>query len=107
MMGWTIPTFGPDTSAGLLPWPPILIYYTVFFGFGAFYFDARDDEGRVGKWWVALLPAALVIVFPLGLGFTYEPGDGKDRVVQKLIADVFQVAYVWMMCFAFMGMFRR
>ena len=107
MMGWTIPTFGPDTSAGLLPWPPILLYYAVFFAFGALYFDAGDAEGRAGRWWPYLLPVALFIVFPMGLGFTYELGEEKDRMTRKLIADSLQVAYVWMMCFAFMGMFRR
>ena len=38
--------FGPDMATGLVPPPHLLCYYAVFFGFGAFYFDARDDERR-------------------------------------------------------------
>ena len=35
LMGVVSPGFGPDTSAGLLPMPQVLLYYAVFFGFGA------------------------------------------------------------------------
>ncbi|MEO1980627.1 MAG: acyltransferase family protein, partial [Fuerstiella sp.] len=35
MMGLLFPNFGPDTSAGLLPMPHILLYYAIFFFFGA------------------------------------------------------------------------
>ena len=41
-MGLLFPTFGPDTSAGLLPMPQILSYYAIFFFFGAIYFDCDD-----------------------------------------------------------------
>ncbi len=107
LMGWEPATFGPDTSAGWLPWPPILMYYAVFFGFGAVYYDACDDSGRVGRWWPALLPLALFVILPLGLEFTYEPGEGEERMQRKFIADVLQVCYVWLMSFGCMGLFRR
>ena len=107
MMGWTIPTFGPDTAAGWLPWPPVLIYYAVFFGFGAFYFEAGDKSGRLGRWWMALLPLALLVVLPVGLELTYESGEGEGRIPRKLLADALQVCYVWMMSFGFMGLVRR
>jgi hypothetical protein len=32
--GGDSPTFGPDTSTGLLPIPRVLAYYAIFFGFG-------------------------------------------------------------------------
>ena len=38
-MGYLFPVFGPDTSVGLLPVPTILLYYAIFFFFGAMYFD--------------------------------------------------------------------
>ena len=34
-------SFGPATATGFLPWPPILIYYAVFFFFGASLFWPR------------------------------------------------------------------
>jgi peptidoglycan/LPS O-acetylase OafA/YrhL len=107
MMGWTIPAFGPDTSAGWLPWPPILIYYAVFFGFGAAYYDGCDASGRVGRWWPALLPLALFAVFPFGLEMTYKTASDEQRLIRKLMADALQVCYVWMMSFGCMGLFRR
>ena len=44
-MGLKSPSFGPDTSVGLLPLPQVLFYYTIFFGFGASYYDSRDESG--------------------------------------------------------------
>ena len=35
LMGLVVPGFGPDTSLGLLPMPHILLYYALFFFFGA------------------------------------------------------------------------
>ena len=42
------PGFGPDTATGWLPFPHLLFYYATFF-FGAFYYDAKDEEDRLGK----------------------------------------------------------
>ena len=107
MMGWTIPTFGPDTSAGWLPWPPILLYYAVFFGYGAFYYDSDDAKGRVGRWWMVSLPLALLVLLPVGLDLTYGEVAADERPRRKLMADVLQVCYVWLMSFGCMGLFRR
>jgi len=35
MMGFLYPNFGPDTSTGILPMPSILLYYMIFFFYGA------------------------------------------------------------------------
>ena len=51
LMGLVVPSFGPDTSLGLLPMPHIFLYYAIFFAFGALYFDCDDPDSRVGKWW--------------------------------------------------------
>ena len=59
-MGVDAPSFGPDTSIGIVPMPHLLLYYGIFFGFGALYYDANDDEGRLGRRWWFLLPFALV-----------------------------------------------
>ena len=70
-MGLLYVTFGPDTSTGILPAPHLLFYYAVFFGFGVLYYDTNDDTGRVGRWWPLGLPIGLVVLFPLGIEFTY------------------------------------
>ncbi len=43
------PTYGPDSSGGLLPLPHVLLYYAVFFWFGAAYFDHNDGGKRVSR----------------------------------------------------------
>jgi peptidoglycan/LPS O-acetylase OafA/YrhL len=88
---------GPDTSSGLVPAPHLLLYYGIFFGFGALYYAAGDDEGRLGRWWWLLLPAALFLAFPAG---RYTIGDWPATTVAGVV-------YVWMMSFGLMGLFRK
>lgn len=38
-----VPEFGPDTYTGLVPAPHVLLYYAVFFGFGAVYFGRNRE----------------------------------------------------------------
>jgi hypothetical protein len=109
-MGLIIPGFGPDTSAGILPMPQVLLYYAVFFGFGALYFDCNDEEGRVGKWWWLALPLGLFIVFPFGLEFSTGVLRFRDKIMNpslhRPLAVALQVIYAWMITFACMGLFR-
>lgn len=98
-MGIEAPTFGPDTSLGLLPWPHVLAYYGVFFFYGAWYYDADDSVGRVGRGWRWTLPVTLLLVFPVGLGLTFT--------AQRPAADLAQVVYAWAMGFGMIGLFRR
>lgn len=111
-MGRLIPTFGPDTSLGLLPMPPVLLYYAIFFFFGAIQFDCDDADARVGRRWRLTLPAALLLVFPLG----YELTTGEwglfgtallDSGWCRPLAVFLQVVYVWLMSFGLMGMFHE
>ena len=110
-MGLIMPVFGPDTSAGILPMPHVLVYYAIFFGFGVLYFDHDDDSGRVGKWWWLSLPLGLFIIFPLGMEFSMGVfGFGDEiapSVLQRPISVLLQVAYAWVMTFGLMGLFRR
>ena len=97
--------FGPDTSTGLLPAAHVLLYYAVFFGYGAGAFDARTDDGeplidRLGRHWKVVLPVSVVLVFPLAAGATFEGGDWAA-------AASLQVLYTWGMTFGLMGLFRR
>ena len=41
-MGRLTPGFGPDTSIGIIPQPHVFLYYMIFFGFGALYYDSDD-----------------------------------------------------------------
>ena len=111
LMGLVTPSFGPDTSLGLLPMPHILLYYALFFFFGALYFDCDDPDGRVGKWWWLALPVGLFIVFPLGLEFSTGAFGFRqeifDPAMARTAAVALQVIYAWMMTFGFIGLFRR
>ncbi|MCP4782620.1 MAG: acyltransferase family protein [Fuerstiella sp.] len=111
MMGLLFPNFGPDTSAGLLPMPHILLYYAIFFFFGAIYFDCNDVVGRVGRWWRVTLPVALLVIFPIGYevsmgGLGFLGNDLLDSGWCRPLAVVLQVVYAWLMSFGLMGLFR-
>lgn len=110
-MGILFPNYGPDTSTGIVPMPQILIYYAVFFFFGAMYFDCDDDAGMLGRWWKMTLPLALFVVFPIGyelttggLGFTKQAW--LDSQWCRPLSIFLQVLYVWLMTFGSIGMFR-
>ncbi len=111
LMGLVIPSFGPDTSLGLLPMPHIVLYYVLFFFFGALYFDCDDPDGRVGKWWWLALPVGLFIVFPLGLEFSVGVFGFRQEIfgpaMARTSAVALQVIYAWIMTFGFMGLFRK
>jgi peptidoglycan/LPS O-acetylase OafA/YrhL len=96
-MGLTGPSFGPDGATGILPTPHLFLYYGIFFGFGALYFDADDEEGRLGRWWWLLLPAGLFLALPVGIA----------SIVIRPITAIAQVVYTWTMSFGIMGLFRR
>ncbi|MFT4689275.1 MAG: peptidoglycan/LPS O-acetylase OafA/YrhL [Limisphaerales bacterium] len=112
-MGLLMPNFGPDTSLGLLPMPQVLFYYAIFFGFGALYFDAKDEQGRLGRFWWLTMPFALLIVFPLGLELTVGRLGFAEKLTfineenKRPVAVFLQVLYAWMMSAAFIGLFRQ
>jgi peptidoglycan/LPS O-acetylase OafA/YrhL len=97
LMGSLMPGFGPDTSAGILPEPHLLLYYAIFFGFGALYYDADDRDGRLGRWWRLTLPLSLLVALPMGLA----------TVGQPWLSGLAQVTYAWAMTFGLIGLFRR
>ena len=98
------PHFGPDLSANFLPMPHMLVYYTIFFFFGALYYDCNDETGKVGKRWFFTLPVALIIVSPIGLTLGWSP-DGE--LPNHIVAVIAQSLFAWMMVFSLMGAFRR
>jgi surface polysaccharide O-acyltransferase-like enzyme len=96
-MGLSGPSFGPDASTGILPMPHLLLYYGIFFGFGALYFDSDDEEGRLGRWWWLLLPAGFLLALPIGIA----------TMVIRPVTSIAQVVYTWTISFGVMGLFRR
>lgn len=114
MMGELETLYGPDTSTGLIPAPHILLYYAVFFFVGAWYYETRDDRGRLFSGWRWMLPVALLVVFPLGYELTLGEWGLRDAWLSAggpasewvgPLAAVLQVLYVWLMVFGAMGLF--
>ena len=89
---------GPDIWLGpLVPPPHLLLYYGLFFWFGAAVF-AKDGLGTsLGSRWRILLPAGLLVLFPasiLLLGFS-----GGNALAQ--------CAYTWCLSLGVMGLFAH
>lgn len=108
MHGWgKAPNFGADLSAGLLPMPHVLLFYAIFFAFGALYFTSEDEEGRLGRvWWLNLLLG--LVVLPFSLAFSLHlTGKEMDPQLHHIVATTLEVLYVWLMIFGLMGLFRR
>ena len=95
----TEPTFGPDTSAGLIPHPVVLGYYALFFVIGAHLYQRGVAMQR--EWTYALAPA-LLLAFPVGIATVGE----EMPLSARMVSDVMQAAYAWLMCFGLMGLFR-
>lgn len=110
-MGVVTPGFGPETSVGILPMPQVLLYYALFFGFGALYYDAEDTTGRLGRKWWLTLPVALLVIYPLGLEFSFGVSGLREKLarpeLRRPVSIALQVLYAWLMTFAMMGLFRR
>lgn len=88
--------FGGEAAPGLLPLPHVLLYYAVFFAFGALYFDADDARNELGRRWPVLLACGLLVAFPLGLAAADRP----------LLAALSHALYAWCMVFGLIGLFR-
>lgn len=95
-------SFGPDTAMGILPWPPKLLYYALFFGFGAICFGRPEFEEKLGRWW----PLSLLLSIPLllyGLHLFEQGLPGTRRIIFSLCAAL----YTWLMILGFLGIFRQ
>jgi hypothetical protein len=91
-------SFGPVTAIGFLPWPPVLIYYAIFFLFGAICFGRDTFETKVGKLW----PLSFILAVPpllAGLFLVKSQDNG-------FLLAACSVAYAWLMIFGFIGFFR-
>lgn len=97
-------TFGPDTATGILPWPPKLLYYSVFFGFGAIVYGGKTFETQAGKFW----PLLFFLAAPTLLGglYCFEIRNENINLFHP-IASLLSVVYAWLMIFGMIGVFRR
>lgn len=119
-----VQTFGPDTSGGLIPWPPVLAYYAIFFGFGAILYGDPQAEQSAGRHWKVCLLLGLAVL-PVGV-WLFESRPGPDMLMvfnfqsatiefprsdldlgRHFLTSLCAVVYCWFMIFALMGLFRR
>ena len=108
---WFNVGFGPDTTINLIPVPHILLYYAVFFFFGAVYYDCDDRDGRLSRFWWLALPLALLLVYPLTANIIRDPVEWIGRgLADKMIHPVTVMSgalYTWLMIIGLIGLFRK
>ena len=107
-------SFGPDTAGGILPWPPVLLYYGIFFGVGALCYGHDAFEQKVGKFWpISFLLAIPVLI--LGMCFMHSRNTGASLDFEANASQIWSshfwmsvcvVFYVWLMIFGCIGFFR-
>jgi peptidoglycan/LPS O-acetylase OafA/YrhL len=97
-------SFGPDTAAGILPWPPKLFYYALFFGFGALCFGRAEFEDKAGRWWPLYFVCSVPLLF-FGLHLFLERPDHIQHA--QLLLSICAALYAWLMVYGCLGLFRR
>jgi len=88
---------GPDAWLGPLPPPHLLLYYGLFFWFGAALFARDGMATRMGRGWQILLPAGFLILLPSAFLLIGDRGAGS----------VVQCGYAWIVSLGVIGLFSR
>ena len=88
---------GPDAWLGPLPPPHLLLYYGLFFWFGAAVFSRDGMTTRMGRGWQILLPLGLLILLPAAFLLIGNRGSGS----------LVQCGYAWVVTLGIMGLFGR
>jgi hypothetical protein len=88
---------GPDAWLGPLPPPHLLLYYGLFFWFGAAVFSCDGMQTRMGAGWQILLPLGLLILLPASFVL----------IGNRWAGSLVQCAYAWIVTFGIMGLFGR
>jgi len=95
--------FGGDTAPGIIPWPPKLMYYMIFFGFGAICFGRPEFEEKAGRpWWLQFVLSLPFLFLGLYL-LKIRDGSPGDQMLLSLCA----ATYAWLMIFGMIGFFRQ
>jgi peptidoglycan/LPS O-acetylase OafA/YrhL len=100
----------PTPPPGSLPKPRVLAHYAIFFGVGAIMlYVGRASAPRLGRgWWihararVRAPAAALALGLQASWGAEYIPSDD----LRRLLANLGQVLYAWLMIFGLIGLFE-
>lgn len=106
----TQPSFGADTSAGVLPMPHVLAYYGAFFAFGALAATVPGAIRGIGRGWWAWLALGAVVFLPAAvLGGLAPEGERlfPDPGARRLAMLVLGAAYSWCMCLGLLGAASR
>lgn len=90
--------FGPDIWLGpLIPPPHLMLYYGLFFWFGAAVFAKDGLDTSLGSRWRILLPVGLLVLFPASiLLLGLKAGNA-----------LVQCAYTWCLSLGMMGLFAH
>jgi len=98
-------SFGPDTFTGIIPWPPKVLYYAVFFGFGALCYGHDEFEEKVGRYWyLCFLVAIPVLLFGLCWLHMRKTYGFKPEI--QVVLSLCIVMYTWLMIFGCIGFSR-
>ena len=102
-------SFGPDTSAALIPAPHVLLHYAVFFGFGAVVYNSARAADRLGHaWWVHLPIAAAACT--LALRLVHDPSAyeayGIGNRLSSWLTALLQSIFVWTLSLGLIGLSR-
>ena len=98
-------SFGPDTFIGVIPWPPKVLYYAVFFGFGALCYGHEEFETKVGRYWILSFLVAIPVLL-LGLCWLHMREKYGFKPEIHVVLSLCIVIYTWLMIFGFIGFFR-
>jgi len=109
------PIIGPDTFGGVVPWPPQLIYYAVFFSFGAICYGREAFDQAIGRRWQACfilsIPALLLGIHWIELrNAAFRAGweaNQSEIIWYHFLTNLCQLFFAWLMIFGFIGFFRR
>jgi peptidoglycan/LPS O-acetylase OafA/YrhL len=85
----------------------VLAYHAIFFGFGALLYASSGATNRLGRgWWIQLVLALLLLPLALALALhlPWARELASDEGTRRLLANLGQVLYVWLMIFGLMGL---
>jgi hypothetical protein len=95
-VGSAMPGFGPETSTGVIPLLPVLLYYAIFFAFGVMFFCIKGPQERLGRlWWLSMPLAMVALVATLVLAFMPPVSQGPlaDEGTRKGLFNLMQAVY--------------